>query len=152
MWERFPGPKQWRCSLIVAVLESYEIVRKQCLWWAQCLPDDWEVILLDDGSQPPLDVPNVVPRHFSLVLTRDTRPWTQPLARNLGARLARADLLFLTDIDHMLSREAIAAVSMIRFRERTGECETGHGSLDLRRGQDTQKWTARADQAAASAR
>jgi hypothetical protein len=36
------------------------------------------------------------------------------LARNLGARLARADLLFLTDIDHMLSREAIAAVSDFR--------------------------------------
>jgi len=74
------------------------------------LPDDWEFILLDDGSEPPLSLPNDRPCHFSLVYTRNTAPWTQPIARNLGARLGRGRYLLFTDIDHIISREAVAAV------------------------------------------
>ncbi len=99
-----------RLSLIISVLESYEIVRRQCSHLASIVPADCELILLDDGSNPPLPMPETRPGRFSLVYTRNAVPWTQPIARNLGARLARGRYLFFTDIDHIISREAIQAV------------------------------------------
>jgi hypothetical protein len=45
-----------------------------------------------------------------LVFTRSSIPWTQPLARNLGARQARGDYVLFTDIDHIVTREALETV------------------------------------------
>ena len=107
------SPAEWsrfRFSLIISVLESYEIVQRQCNHLASIIPADCELIVLDDGSDPPLTMPNRRPAKFSLIYTRSTAPWTQPVARNLGARLARGAYLFFTDIDHIVSREAAQAV------------------------------------------
>jgi hypothetical protein len=110
MWQRPQDCSGIRRSLVISVLESYEVVRNQCRYLETVLPDDWEFILLDDGSDPPIEMPQHRPRHFSLALTRSAIPWTQALARNLGARLARGEHILLTDIDHIVTREAIEAV------------------------------------------
>jgi len=41
------------------------------------------------------------------IKTNDSRPWTQPKARNIGASKAKGDILLFTDIDHVIDREAV---------------------------------------------
>jgi hypothetical protein len=111
MWQRPGDISGIRRSLVISVLESYEIVRGQCRYLETVLPEDWEFILLDDGSDPPIEMPEHKPRHFSLVYTRSSVAWTQAIARNLGARLARGQYVLFTDIDHIVTREALETVS-----------------------------------------
>ena len=59
---------------------------------------------MDDGSESPLKGEM---RNLTWYYTNDKRPWTQGLARNLGASKARGEFLFLTDIDHIITREAL---------------------------------------------
>lgn len=101
-----------RLSLIVAVLQSHEVVRRQLLHLGRTLPPGCELILVDDGSDPPLrptcaSVPT--PFDFTLLETRDRRPWTQPRARNLAARHARADRLLFFDVDHIVTADVLDA-------------------------------------------
>jgi len=72
------------------------------------LPLDCELVLVDDGSNPPLNYEGALP-NLRIIYTNDKRPWTQPLARNRGAREARGEYLFFTDIDHILSEPAVQA-------------------------------------------
>ena len=95
-----------RLSLIVNVLESYEVVQRQLLHLERILPPACELIIVDDGSVPSLATTvNGVPTSFPcrLYCTGDARPWTQPRARNLGASAAQSDTLVFFDIDHILT-------------------------------------------------
>lgn len=103
-----------RVSLIVAALDSHEVVRRQLRYLDGLLPADWELILIDDGSDPPLELLADLKLNVRLLATNDPRPWTQPLARNQGARASRGSWLFFTDIDHVLSPEAIQATREFR--------------------------------------
>jgi hypothetical protein len=49
-------------------------------------------------------------KNFYIYYTNDKRPWTQGLARNLGASKAKGEFLFFTDIDHIITKEAIMDV------------------------------------------
>jgi hypothetical protein len=98
-------------SLIVAVLESYEVVRRQLLHLGRVLTPECELILVDDGSAPSLRTTcDGVPKGYAFRLhcTNDRRPWTQPRARNIGATLAATPKLLFFDIDHILTAELIA--------------------------------------------
>ena len=95
-----------RLSLIVSVLESYEVVRRQLLHLGRILPRDCELVLVDDGSAPPLqETCDAVEKPFDFIVhaTGDRRPWTQPKARNIGAALARFDTFVFFDIDHIVT-------------------------------------------------
>lgn len=99
-----------RLSLIVSVLESYEVVRRQLLHLNHILTPECELILVDDGSTPSLEqVCASVPKDyaFRLIFTNDERPWTQPKARNLAASVAKADKLLFFDIDHILTESIV---------------------------------------------
>ena len=99
-----------KVSIIIAVLDSREVLRRQARYFERmALADDVEIIIMDDGSDPPLTV-DAFPKNFSIYPTNDTRPWSQPCARNKGAQIAEGEYLLMTDIDHILSREAIEAV------------------------------------------
>jgi hypothetical protein len=101
-----------RLSLIVNVLESYEVVRRQLLHLGRILPTDCELILVDDGSVPPLQATCEsvrTPANFVLHATNDFRPWTQARARNAGAALARAERLVLFDVDHIVTADVLRA-------------------------------------------
>jgi hypothetical protein len=96
--------------LIVSVLESYEVVRRQLLHLGRVLTPECELILVDDGSEPGLQATcDGVARPFAFTLhcTHDRRPWTQPRGRNVGASLARADRLLFFDIDHIVTAEVV---------------------------------------------
>ena len=113
-----------RLSIVVAVLDSHEIVRRQMLHFDSfALPETVEFIIVDDGSTPPLGKglvgwteegqkhdherdrlsrPNV-----RILRTNDFRRWTQGLARMIGIEEAQGEYIFCTDIDHIISKEAI---------------------------------------------
>ena len=96
-----------RLSIIIPVLNSAEVVRRQLLHFDQMRwNDDTEVILVDDGSDPPLDGRT---SHFPLTIhrTNDKRPWTWALARNAGARLAQGEYLLMYDLDHIADQKLI---------------------------------------------
>ena len=74
-----------RVSIIIPVLNSHEIVRRQLLHFERLgLPQDTELILVDDGSDPPIENTSRLP--VTIHCTGDARPWTWALARNTGAR------------------------------------------------------------------
>ncbi len=60
---------------------------------------DVEIIIVDDGSEPPIPEASYQ--------TGNKLAWTQGLGRNLGASKAKGEYLLMTDIDHIISREAI---------------------------------------------
>lgn len=100
-----------KLSIIVPVLNSHEALRRQMLYWHQSgLPtDDTEIIVMDDGSDPPLaeSVPWKWDGSVRIVPTNDFRPWTWALARNAGARLATGDRLLMFDLDHIITRKLV---------------------------------------------
>ena len=96
-----------RLSIIISVLNSHEIVRRQLLHFKKMdLPDDVEIIFIDDGSNPPLTHDGKL-NNFTMYATNDKRPWTVELARNLGARVSDGEYLLMTDIDYIIPRSAI---------------------------------------------
>jgi len=91
-----------KVSIVISVYESYEAVRRQMRYFAKLGLQDVEVIIVDDGSEPP--IPGAAYR------TGNRLAWTQGLGRNLGASHAQGEYLLFTDIDHILSAEAIQDV------------------------------------------
>jgi hypothetical protein len=101
-------------SYIIPVLNSHEIVRRQILFWERMeLPDDVEIIIMDDGSDPPLSFDTDVVRIYP---THETRPWTSSIARNKGARIAKGRNLIMADVDYIIPKDVI-----MRVREFTGQ-------------------------------
>lgn len=125
-----------RVSIIHPVLNSHEIVRRQLRHYDNIgIPEDTEVIIVDDGSVPAIEVE---PRPWlTLHRTNDFREWTWPLARNVGAQIAKGDYLIMIDLDHIVTREIIDAVrdftgDHVRFnREFAVLDENGNLTQDL---------------------
>ena len=96
-----------KLSVVIAILDSHQVVKRQIRHFrAMNLSDDVEFIFVDDGSNPPLDYTHMM-KNLTFYYTNDKRPWTQGLARNLGASKAKGEYLLFTDIDHIITREAI---------------------------------------------
>ncbi len=96
-----------RLSIIIPFLNSHEIVRRQVLWFHKLdLPDEVETIFMDDGSDPPIEVPNP-PRNFRIIPTNDRRPWTSSLARNTAAKIAKGSYFLMIDGDYIVTSEAV---------------------------------------------
>ncbi len=117
-----------KLSIIIPVLNSHEIVRRQLLHFEKMnLPDDTELIIVDDGSDPPLDTETTL-NNFTLLYTHDTRNWTQPAARNFGIEQAKGECLICTDIDHVIDEKAVEFGR--RFKYGYGRFKRELGVLD----------------------
>jgi len=97
-------------SYIVTCLRSYEVAVDQIRWLSQILPDTWELIFVDDGSDPPIEIPSVQPKNTVVICTNNFKPWTQDIARNLAARRSRGKYLLMMDVDHILTLAAVRAI------------------------------------------
>lgn len=106
-----------KLSIVISVYNSHEILRRQVLNWNRLgLPNDVEVLIMDDSSQPPLVavgenfnlriIPVGLPRDDSDGIFHDGRV---SIARNMGARLARGEFLLMTDIDYIIRKADIEA-------------------------------------------
>lgn len=102
-----------KVSVVISVYQSYGALARQVKHFNNMrLPDDVEFIFIDDGSNPPFKRADYELNNLSLYATGNTLAWTQGLGRNLGAEKARGEYLFMTDIDHILSREALEDVRL----------------------------------------
>ena len=119
-------------AIVIPVLNSHEVVRRQLMHLERVgLDDGVELILVDDGSDPPLahcqsimSEANKLDR-FRIIATNDFRPWTWALARNAAARLAIGEKLLMFDLDHIITRELVDFVlahdaDRIHFQRRFG--------------------------------
>ena len=97
-----------KLSIIIPVLNSHEILRRQLIYMSGFIQDDTEIIIVDDGSSPPLTLDGAsesLPAR--IIQTNDTRPWTWALARNRGAKEAKGEYLVMFDIDHIITPDAL---------------------------------------------
>jgi glycosyltransferase involved in cell wall biosynthesis len=128
-----------RVSVVIPVLDSHEILRRQLLYFEKMnLPNDVEIIIVDDGSNPPLEyIPSENPLQLTILRTNDTRPWTWALARNKGAKYAAGEWLILYDLDHIISLDLVEMVrnydgQKIQFKREYGVIlEDGTFTQDL---------------------
>lgn len=130
-----------RVSIVIAILNSHEVVRRQLLHFQKMnLSDEVEFVFVDDGSDPrlfPLGYSGPKLENLTVHETHDFRPWTQPMARNIGARIAQGEYLICTDIDHILSRALIERVmvgdyDVYRFKREAGVLtENGDFTQDM---------------------
>lgn len=104
-----------KLSVIIAILDSHEVFRRQLLHFEKMnLPtNDVEFIFVDDGSEIPLKkyiykhLDHALDLNYRILETHDERKWSQPCARNFGSKIAESQRFLMTDIDHILSKEAI---------------------------------------------
>jgi len=116
-------------SIIIPFLNSHELVRRQIINLKNMdLPEDVEIIYMDDGSNPPLKMPIDPPKNFQIYATNDFRPWTSSLARNTGATIARGSYLFMTDGDYIITKKAVM-IALGFCGDRLG-CRREFGILD----------------------
>jgi hypothetical protein len=89
-----------KLSVVIPVLDSHEIVRRQWLYWGRLNSYvDIEYLLVDDGSD--------VPVLGAKVHTNDKSPWSEHMATNLGVEEAKGDYILKTDIDHIITNDVI---------------------------------------------
>ena len=122
-----------RLSIVTPVLDSPAIVVRHILHYKRMrLPDDIEIIFIDDGSEKPLkDCVNTRGlKNFNIYPTGDYRPWTIACARNLGIKIAEGKYVLSTDIDHVFNKEAIMAA--YRFDGDKMFFRRFYGALDSR--------------------
>lgn len=102
------------------------------------LPDDIEIIFMDDGSIPPLSFPDIQVKNFSMYPTNNYGLWTGGLARNKAVKdIAKGEYVLCTDLDHIISKEAFQAAleftgdKMIFFRHFAVLDEEGNLTQDM---------------------
>jgi glycosyltransferase involved in cell wall biosynthesis len=101
-----------KLSIVAPVLDSHEIVQRLVKYYKNLdLPEDIEIIIIDDNSTPPLreSIDTMGLKNFYIFPTGDTRTWTIACARNLGVRIALGEYIFNLDVDHFPSMNAIEA-------------------------------------------
>jgi len=117
-----------RLSIVIAVLNSHEIVRRQILHYEKMdIPDGVEILFIDDGSDPPITSDTTL-KNFFIYQTNDFRPWTVELARNFGIRKARGEYVLITDMDYIIPRETI--LSALDLKEDKSSIRRELGVLD----------------------
>ena len=114
-----------RLSIVISVLNSHEIVRRQFLHFKTLgLPGDVEILIMDDGSDPPLEYNgslknlHIIPVNNSTMTHRDKGMFADgrvSVARNLGAKLAKGEYLLMTDIDYIFMGDSIDAGRTLKY-------------------------------------
>ncbi len=102
-----------KVSMIYPYYDNPSMLRLQCDNWSMYtdgLKDEIELIIVDDGSTeyPAYDVLKSNPTGIKTRLFRvkEDIPWNQHGARNLGAKMAEGEWLWMSDMDMVLPCES----------------------------------------------
>lgn len=106
-------------SIVFPYYRNPRMLARQLSVWRDEWPDDLkrqlEIVIVDDGS-PDETAAAVLGRDLrglpalSLYRVTEDRLWHQHGARNLGANVAKARWLLMTDIDHIIPASTVAEV------------------------------------------
>jgi glycosyltransferase involved in cell wall biosynthesis len=113
-----------KLSIVIPVLDSHEVVKRQVLYWNTIPTDNCEIILVDDGSNPPIQIMWHIYIPIFIFRTHDTSPWSEHMATNLGISKARGEYIFKTDIDHIIPPESLDealaynGTALLRFKRK----------------------------------
>lgn len=94
-------------TIVIHIYNNQELLDLQTPFWS-----DWyelpnlELIFIDDGSSPPLDLKHI-PVWVRKIRILDDIPWNQPGAKNLGAFLSSSPWLLFLDADQFIDKEKI---------------------------------------------
>lgn len=98
-------------SVIIPYYQTHRVELAMTLAALECQTyprDMFEVIIVDDGSDPPLALPSSVPLNIS-VIRQERRGYRASRARAVGARAAAHDILLFLDSDMLVESDWIAA-------------------------------------------
>lgn len=103
-----------KVALIFPVLQSYDVLERQVRYMNRLdLPAGWEVVIVDDGSIPAIDIKTEPLFDLTLVRTYDYRPWTQAKAVNIGVDKSQpSEYIWTLAIDHFISRDNVVDVNL----------------------------------------
>jgi hypothetical protein len=112
-----------KLSLVMPYYKNPRMLCRQMVVWRDQWPDelkrDLEVVIVDDGSPDETAVEAVASMWggdraglpaLSIYRVKEDRLWHQHGARNLGAYVADAKWLLMTDMDHVVPRSTLADV------------------------------------------
>ena len=117
-----------KLSIVIAVLNSHEIVRRQILHFEKMnIPDGVEILFIDDGSYPAITSDTKL-KNFAIYATKDYRPWTVELARNFGIKKAKGEYILITDMDYIIPLSCIE--SALDLKEDKSSIRREFGILD----------------------
>lgn len=110
-------------SLVMPYYRNPGMLRRHLLvWrdeWSAELKRDLEVVIVDDGSPDDTAADTLASMWngdrtglptIELYRVTEDRPWHQHGARNLGAHVAKAPWLLMTDMDHVVANSTLAEV------------------------------------------
>lgn len=138
------GTSSKRVTLVLPYYANEYFLKVQAEGWmdyssdlAECL----SIIVIDDGSPEPAELPERYPCDMRLFRVDVDVPWNWLAARNIGAHYAADGWLLLTDMDHVVPAEALrsvvfgqhdpAVVYAFSRREHTGEVIPPHSASFL---------------------
>jgi len=98
-----------KLTIITHIYNNQEALRTQIQEWNSwpVALGTFELIFIDDGSYPELDLENIPPwvKCYKIL---DDIPWNQPGAKNLGAQEALGQWLLFYDADQLIKKEEIS--------------------------------------------
>lgn len=121
-------------SFVMSVLESYSMAQKQIRLLSHILPKNWELIFVDDGSVPPIPIPDEVHENFVLLRTGEVRKeleWTQHLAINKAVNMSQGEYIVKNDVDHVFTAETIETIEEFKGDMLLFPREAGYLNDDL---------------------
>ncbi|MFO0888436.1 MAG: glycosyltransferase family 2 protein [Isosphaeraceae bacterium] len=111
-----PGPRRPSLSVVVPVRNGGAVLEHCLLRLRNSTWTDFELIVVDDGSS---DSSGDLARRMGAVVVDHERPLGPAAARNRGAQIARAPIIFFLDADVAVHPDAVAR-GMARFLAQPG--------------------------------
>lgn len=110
-------------TVVIATHNRAELLREALASIAAQSFREWEIVVVDDGSQPPVSLdglPQALSGHVSIF--RHEQPQGPSAARNTGMRAARGDLVTFLDDDDLLKPDALNKIASAFENDAGLEC------------------------------
>jgi len=83
-----------KCSIIFNVLKSYEVIKRQVLLYERILPDNFEVIFVDNGSKPEIKIPKGLKKKLVLCIQKIIDLGHNLLPETLDLHVLKENILY----------------------------------------------------------